>query len=1090
MRVRSAIALTGVLLSSFALTAPPALAVVAHSGLVSDGPTGSGASLPPDFTTQAVEDPATHAITLSLKTVAEGATYWQMTFTPFSGQLAAATTYPLAATPSASATGASLESCPLSGGTLKVLDLVRSGGALTAAGADISLDCDGWGGITYYSFRWQSTSPDSRASNLWQDHNGFPSVDVGQTGASLPYVYGNAGPTPAHVSAVTIAGANPADFTVTQDTCSGATIAASGTCSIQVAFTPTGSYQRSAVLTVADDSLRGERTLPLSAFAYGPPGPATGTATTRSDGVQLRWQVGELGGRPLQYVELLRGETADTLQHLGQVASGAGTFADRLGSATAPLADHDYVYGVRAHTDHGDGALTTMSGHVPVVAAPLTTDAVATQDGAWGIPYAGGQSYVVDGAVGGSMGVSVAQGSGDVSVTGSGPGAYVDLRFPPEAWGGELATKSYTHPFSIQDGAVYCPSGTTSSYAFEVHEVAYDSGGQVSRLAADYRKSCGGSAPAVTGVVRWHSDLAYQAVTMATPAADFPVKVATTVPLVVTYRNAGTVPVTVSGVTLAPATPGGSTSAWAVGSTTCLAGALAPGSQCTATLNVTPATATRQEVLVHFADDSELTTHTRKVSAYGITVTTAPALTIQGVSSSGVALRWTQTYGAHGEPSSWQVYRKIGSSAYSFVKTVPRTTSASVATWTDPYLGYGVRSYIVKSINAAGGSPYSTVRSTTLGPLVPRSVVATGLTRRVMVTWSAPLPSWTPQPLSGYAINRVSSTGALVRLGTRSKGGPLAWPVTGLAPGQKVGIRIQALYGSLVGPASTAIVGTATASNLLFAGYDASANMPTDNDFRARGVTGGRIVDAAITQTNPSYGYVNLSSPPALSPNRQYMVLSGNPALAGWHYRLAVRRTDGAGGVRFLTPGTYSAWSPAVSHDGKWVAFSKILSSDGHVHLYRIPWGGGTPTLIPNSKDLDEPSWSADGKSVYATRVADSNLGVVKLTLGGTRKTIGSGKSESPVVSPDGKTVTYFTRGTSGSALKVLTTSTGSIRTLVSNTGGLATRASWTPSSGTIYYTVYGPSGTLLRRINRSGTGLTSLASLGKSAHYVVYEQW
>jgi Tol biopolymer transport system component len=96
-------------------------------------------------------------------------------------------------------------------------------------------------------------------------------------------------------------------------------------------------------------------------------------------------------------------------------------------------------------------------------------------------------------------------------------------------------------------------------------------------------------------------------------------------------------------------------------------------------------------------------------------------------------------------------------------------------------------------------------------------------------------------------------------------------------------------------------------------------------------------------------------------------------------------------------------------------------------------------------------------------------------------------------VSPDGKTVAFFTRSTTNvSSLKVLTVSTGSIRTLVANTGGAALRASWTPDSTSIYWTVLSQtsSATYLKRIARSGSGYTTLPSLGSRARWVLYEKW
>jgi Tol biopolymer transport system component len=311
--------------------------------------------------------------------------------------------------------------------------------------------------------------------------------------------------------------------------------------------------------------------------------------------------------------------------------------------------------------------------------------------------------------------------------------------------------------------------------------------------------------------------------------------------------------------------------------------------------------------------------------------------------------------------------------------------------------------------------------------------------------------------------------------------------VTGLAVGQRVTLKVQALYGSAVSPASAAVTGTAAATNLLVTAFG--------RPLAGRAVSGGASVgvDQPLTFTTYEPGLVH-SSPPAFSPNRQYMAVSVQNGANGYPYQLVVRRTDGAGSPRFLTNDAGGGYSPAVSRDGKWIAFSR-KASDGYFHLFRVPWAGGSLTMIPNSKSLDEPTWAPDGKSVWASRRDGTGFGIVRLTLGGTRTTVGGSlKNESPVVSPDGTSVAFLTRSSSGtnSSLKLLTVSSGSIRTLVSSLGGVGWRPSWTPNSAQIYWVVTSSttSTTYLKRISRTGSGYGSLPSLGTTARYVVYEQW
>ena len=80
--------------------------------------------------------------------------------------------------------------------------------------------------------------------------------------------------TPLSVSAVSVGGANPGDFTKIADTCSGATVAAGGgTCSVWLTFTPTSPGARSATLTFNDSAPEGHQDVALS--GTGQPAPAT-----------------------------------------------------------------------------------------------------------------------------------------------------------------------------------------------------------------------------------------------------------------------------------------------------------------------------------------------------------------------------------------------------------------------------------------------------------------------------------------------------------------------------------------------------------------------------------------------------------------------------------------------------------------------------------------------------------------------------------------------------------------------------------------------------------------------------------------------
>jgi len=1086
MRVRSILAATAVFVASMATVAPAAHATTEYNSVIVDASEWDppGVITPPDFASTLSEHPVSHVVDLGYQSTS-GWSSFLLALTPPSGQVfQGGTTYPFKHYASDTHAGVTdYGNACLKEGTLRIGDLARDAeGTITALAVDVSEFCADYPGTPgkYTAFRFHSTTPDPPVTRLKGPSNvigdyGFGSAGAGYVPTPRSFALTNLAPAGSAVSDVSMSGSNPGDFTITNDGCTGQTLAENQSCTIEVAFTPTADHARSATLQVADGSLKGVRTIKLYGFKVGPPKPVTALmATERSDGVQLRWQLPtETGGHPLQYVEVLRGETAETLQHLVQLPAGATGFGDALGSATAPEADHTYVYGVRAHTLAGDGVVATVAGHTPAAATPLTAHAIITVDGAPGAPNYPMQGQIYDGSAG-------------AIVTVTRPGVYGGLLAKGTANGvshglsnyvaGELTTGTYPS-FGLSQSAQGGATCTPYEQKLEVHEVAYNSSGAYARLAAGYSMRCTATGPRVAGVIRWHSDLPYTAADLVTPAVDFSVKPGVTTPLVVTYRNRGTNPIAVGTLQLKPSPSTGTTAGWSVKSNGCAAKVLSGGQQCTATINVSPTALGRKEVFVAFSDDTPILQHTRKLTVYGIAAPPAPKVNVWGGGTSGINVSWTQSAPYQAAPTSWQVYRRFGTGSYSLAKTVLAPTK----TWLDPDKRSGSRSYVVRGVNAAGPGPYSTAVTKLVGPQAPRSVVAAGLNHRITVNWQPPASSLTAYPLSGYAISRVSSTGALVRLATRSTSAPRSYTLPGVSPGVRATLKVQALYGSLVSPAAGAAA-TATSSNLLYIG--------PDGGLMGRAVGGGPAVRLDQRTFSLEYG-IQHSSPPQFSPDRRWIVCSMHNMQGGYPYRLVVRRTDGTGTPRFLTSESLRAFSPAVSRDGKWVAFTR-LANDGHTYLYRVPWSGGTPAIIPNSKDLDEPSWSYDGKSVYASRIADDKLGVVKLTLSGSRKTIGSGRNESPVVSPDGKSVAFFTRSTSNvSALKVLTVSSGSIRTLVSNTGGWASRPSWTNGSSTIYFTGLSTTGAnFTKRIRRDGTGLTSLPRLASRSAFVVYEQW
>jgi hypothetical protein len=76
----------------------------------------------------------------------------------------------------------------------------------------------------------------------------FGNLNIGATSSSKSIVVTNSGPVPLALPALTVAGINPGEFTVTPDA-SCASVPARGTCNINISFTPKATGSRSATIT-------------------------------------------------------------------------------------------------------------------------------------------------------------------------------------------------------------------------------------------------------------------------------------------------------------------------------------------------------------------------------------------------------------------------------------------------------------------------------------------------------------------------------------------------------------------------------------------------------------------------------------------------------------------------------------------------------------------------------------------------------------------------------------------------------------------------------------------------------------------------
>lgn len=94
---------------------------------------------------------------------------------------------------------------------------------------------------------------------------------VGTPGIAQTETITNSGGTTLNISGVTVTGTNAADFNITANTCTGASLAPSATCTITLACTPSSVGPRAANLNIASNDPASPAVVALTATGYPPP---------------------------------------------------------------------------------------------------------------------------------------------------------------------------------------------------------------------------------------------------------------------------------------------------------------------------------------------------------------------------------------------------------------------------------------------------------------------------------------------------------------------------------------------------------------------------------------------------------------------------------------------------------------------------------------------------------------------------------------------------------------------------------------------------------------------------------------------------
>ncbi|MGF1473495.1 MAG: choice-of-anchor D domain-containing protein [Rubrobacteraceae bacterium] len=92
------------------------------------------------------------------------------------------------------------------------------------------------------------------AVSITPSSNDYGNQQVGTRSDPQTFTVENSGTSPLNISNVSLAGTNTSQFTLDNDNCSGATLPAGGSCSVDVLFAPSAAGDKSALLRIQSDS--------------------------------------------------------------------------------------------------------------------------------------------------------------------------------------------------------------------------------------------------------------------------------------------------------------------------------------------------------------------------------------------------------------------------------------------------------------------------------------------------------------------------------------------------------------------------------------------------------------------------------------------------------------------------------------------------------------------------------------------------------------------------------------------------------------------------------------------------------------------
>lgn len=210
-----------------------------------------------------------------------------------------------------------------------------------------------------------------------------------------------------------------------------------------------------------------------------------------------------------------------------------------------------------------------------------------------------------------------------------------------------------------------------------------------------------------------------------------------------------------------------------------------------------------------------------------------------------------------------------------------------------------------------------------------------------------------------------------------------------------------------------------------------------------------------------------------------------DPAVSSGHIAFQSRRASNNYGIYLMTgdgdsvrpvlADTFDNVEPALSPDGRWIAFNSNRSGRGAIWVVRTDGSGLAQVTMPRDTLYDaQPAWSLDGSRLAFTRSSTTGGGagifVVNADGSGVSQLTSLPGDREPAWSPDGTTIAF----TRDSDIYLLIEG-GAGATLLYGAGGSNGDAAWAPDGTVIAFGGVDSGNQEILLIHPDGTGLSNL---------------